>query len=159
LIVAFVSYRTRSPSGPGPESLDVPRMALFSVALFASSATLAFADRRLARDDYRGFRLGVLATIALGLVFLAGEATEWGHLIGEGVTIDRNLFTSAFYTLTGFHGLHVTAGVIALGVLALLTLDLRPGRRVAADAVSAYWHFVDALWVIIFSLVYLWALL
>jgi cytochrome c oxidase subunit I len=159
LIVTFIAYRTRSTSGPGPEVLDVPRMALFSLALWASSATLVFAERRLRRDDVRGFRLGVLATLALGAVFLAGEASEWAKLVGEGVTIDRNLFTSAFYTLTGFHGLHVLVGLVALAVLAVVAADLRPGRRGAMEAVATYWHFVDALWVVIFSLVYLWTLL
>jgi heme/copper-type cytochrome/quinol oxidase subunit 3 len=90
-------------------------------------------------------------------VFVAGEVTEWLALYRQGLTVGRNLFTSAFYTLTGFHGLHVVIGIIALGVLAYLALDFRPGRRVAVESIAAYWHFVDGLWVVIFSLVYLWA--
>ena len=172
LIVAFVAYRTRSPSGPQPADLDVLRTALFSVALFASSATLVMAERRLRRDDARGFRIGVLATVVLGVVFLVGQATEYVRLYAEDVTIGRNLFTSAFYTLTGFHGLHVLVGLVALGVLAALAGWVRPGRpaggsppspnaaarRAAVECVSAYWHFVDAVWVVVFSVVYLWTL-
>ncbi|HEX2033512.1 MAG TPA: cytochrome c oxidase subunit I [Chloroflexota bacterium] len=159
LIVAFVAYRTRSTSGPQPGDLEVLRTALFSLALFASSATLVLAERRLRRDDQRGFRLFLAATILLGLVFLFGQATEYLRLYADGVTIGRNLFTSAFYTLTGFHGLHVLLGLLALGVLLPLAGRFRPGRRTAVECVSAYWHFVDAVWVVVFSVVYLWTLL
>jgi heme/copper-type cytochrome/quinol oxidase subunit 3 len=120
---------------------------------------LLLAERRLRRGDRRGFRLGMLATIVLGVVFLFGEATEWLHLIGQGVTIDANLFTSAFYALTGMHGLHVAIGTVALAVAAALAGDGRGGREGALGAVGAYWHFVDGLWVVIFALVYVWTLL
>jgi heme/copper-type cytochrome/quinol oxidase subunit 3 len=161
LIVAFMVYRLRSPEGPGPHDLDVVQTALFSVALFASSATIVLAERRLHRGDQRGFRAWLLATIALGLVFIGGQVWEYLSLYGEGITIDRNAFTSAFYTLTGFHGLHVVVGLIALAVVARLAFagDYDRGRHGAAiAAVAAYWHFVDAVWLVVFSVVYLWTL-
>jgi cytochrome c oxidase subunit I len=163
LIVAYLAYRTRSPDGPRPSDLDVPITALFSLALLASSATVALAGRRLHRGDQRGFVLWLLATIALAVIFLVGQATEYVRLFAANVTVQRNLFTSAFFTLTGFHGLHVLIGVVALGVLAFLGYrgEFRRGReskRSAVEAVSTYWHFVDAVWVVIFAVVYLWSL-
>jgi cytochrome c oxidase subunit I len=153
LIAAYVDYRTRSPSGPGPGDLDVGRTALFSLALFASSATIYLAERRLERDDHRGFRLWWLTTMVLGLIFIVGQGTEYARLYADGISIDRNLFTSAFFTLTGFHGLHVIIGLVALATL----LTTRFTHN-AARAVSAYWHFVDGVWVVVFSVVYLWNL-
>jgi heme/copper-type cytochrome/quinol oxidase subunit 3 len=157
LIVAFLEYRTRSP-GPGPHDLDVPRTLIFSLCLFASSGTVYLAERRLAKDDQRGFLTWWLASIGLGAVFLIGQLTEYTRLYADGITIGTNLFTSAFFTLTGFHGLHVLVGLIALSVIGKLARagDFRGGqRRVAVDGVSIYWHFVDGIWVVIFSLVYL----
>jgi heme/copper-type cytochrome/quinol oxidase subunit 3 len=160
LIVTFLEYRTRS-AGPGPHDLDVPRTLIFSLFLVASSGTVYLAERRLARGDQRGFLLFWLASIVLGAIFLIGQITEYMRLYADGITIGTNLFTSAFFTLTGFHGLHVFVGLIALGVIGVLGRagDFRGGRhRIAVDAVSIYWHFVDAIWVVIFSLVYLWGL-
>jgi heme/copper-type cytochrome/quinol oxidase subunit 3 len=159
LIVSFLEYRVRSATGPGPSVLDVGRTALFSPALFASSATMWFADRRLQRDDPRGFAAWVGVTIVLGVVFLFGQGSEYAHLVAEGVTPGRNLFTSAFYGLTGFHGAHVIIGLLALAIVAGLSLagDFRHGRHGAASAVSVYWHFVDAVWVVLFTLLYVWA--
>jgi cytochrome c oxidase subunit I len=160
LIVTFLEYRTRS-AGASPHDLDVPRTFIFSLFLFASSGTVYLAERRLARDDQRGFLVLWLASIVLGAIFLVGQLTEYMRLYADGISIGSNLFTSAFFTLTGFHGLHVFVGLIALGVIGLLGRagDFRAGRhRVAVDAVSIYWHFVDAIWVVIFSLVYLLAL-
>jgi cytochrome c oxidase subunit I len=157
LIVAFLEYRTRS-AGPGPHDLDVPRTFIFSLFLFASSGTVYLAERRLARDDQRGFLTWWLLSMGLGLVFLIGQMTEYVRLYADGITLGSNLFTSAFFTLTGFHGLHVCVGLIALGSIGLMggAGDFRNGRRrVAVDAVSMYWHFVDAIWVVVFSLVYL----
>ncbi len=161
LIVAFLAYRTRSP-GPGPHDLDVPRTLLFSLFLFASSATIVVAERRLHRRDASGFLLWWLLTIGLGLVFLAGQVTEYIRLYEDGITIGTNLFTSAFFTLTGFHGLHVLVGLIALGVIAVLARagDFAAGRRRGAvEVVAVYWHFVDVVWVVVFSLVYLLGLI
>ena len=155
--MAYLEYRTRS-LGPGPHDLDVPRTLLFSLFLFASSGTVYLAERRLARDDQRGFATWWLASIGLGAVFLIGQITEYARLYADGISIGTNLFTSGFFTLTGFHGLHVLVGLIALSVIGLLSRagDFRGGRRrVAVDGVSIYWHFVDGIWVVIFSLVYL----
>jgi cytochrome c oxidase subunit I len=157
LIAAFLLYRTVSP-GPGPRDLDVPRTAFFSLFLFASSGTVYLAERRLSRDDRNGFLRWWIASIVLGAIFLLGQLTEYERLYAEGIRINSNLFTSAFYTLTGFHGLHVVVGLIALSVLAVMgwARDFIGGRRrVVVDTVSIYWHFVDAVWVVIFSLVYL----
>jgi heme/copper-type cytochrome/quinol oxidase subunit 3 len=158
LIVAYIEFHAKTGGGPSASILDVPRTALFSIALFASSATLAQAERRLTRDDQRGFNLWLLATIALGAIFLYGQGTEYLHLFADGLAINTNLFTASFFTLTGFHGLHVTVGVVMLATLAYLGLrgDFRGHRHHGAvSAISAYWHFVDGVWVIIFSLVYL----
>ena len=159
LIVAFIEYRLKTPVLP---NLDVPRTLLFSLCLFASSATVYLAERRLGRDDQRGFRRWWIASIALGLAFLLGQLTEYARLYAEGLTIDLSVYTSAFFTLTGFHGLHVLVGLVGLATVAGLSMagDYRAGRRrVVVDAVSIYWHFVDGVWVVILSLVYLWSLL
>jgi cytochrome c oxidase subunit I len=159
LITAYLVYRFRDFE-PGAAALDVPLIAVFSLALFASSGTIVMAERRLRRNDDRGFRLWLLATIVLGLVFLGGQALEYGALIGEDFTISRNPFTSAFFTLTGFHGAHVVVGLIMLAVVAWLAFRgvFRDGRRHAAvEAVALYWHFVDVVWVVVFTVVYLGA--
>jgi cytochrome c oxidase subunit 1/cytochrome c oxidase subunit I+III len=157
LIAAFLLYRTASP-GASPRDLDVPRTAFFSLFLFASSGTVYLAEKRLSRDDRRGFLMWWVLSIVLGAIFLLGQLTEYLRLYADGIRINSNLFTSSFYTLTGFHGLHVLVGLVALSVLALMGWagDFSGGRRrVVVDTVSIYWHFVDGVWVVIFSLVYL----
>jgi cytochrome c oxidase subunit I len=160
LIVAYLEYRRRSPSGPTPDDLEILTTALFSVALFASSATIVMAERRLKRDDHRGFLIWLLVTIVLGAIFLVGQIGEYVRMYAHGITIGGNLFTSAFFTLTGFHGLHVMIGLVALAVVAGLAYagDFRHGRRGAVEATAIYWHFVDGVWVVVFSIVYLWTL-
>jgi heme/copper-type cytochrome/quinol oxidase subunit 3 len=161
LIATFVVYRNASTSGPGPHIVDVARTGLFSLALWASSGTVWLAARQLGRGSQRGFRLWLLATIGLGLLFLYGQATEYTRLYGQGITISTNLFTSAFFTLTGFHGFHVVLGLLALCILAGLAFAgvfREENHRVGVEAVSIYWHFVDAVWVVLFALVYLWSL-
>ncbi len=160
LIVAYLQYRRASPVGPQPSDLDVPRTAAFSVALFLSSATIILAERRLGRADHRGFTGWLLATMALGTIFILGQATEYARLLAENVVPSANLFTSAFFTLTGFHALHVSVGLVALGVVAWMAFagDFRRGRHVGVQVVATYWHFVDVVWVVVFSVVYLWTL-
>jgi cytochrome c oxidase subunit I len=161
LIVAYIEYRRRSLTGPGPQDLDVLGTLLFSLFLFASSATIYFAERRIHAGNDRGFRRWWLATIVLGALFLVGQLTEYVRLYADGITISDNPFTSAFFTLTGFHGLHVLIGLIMLATVLKFAFagDYAGGRRrTVITTVSIYWHFVDAVWVVVFSVVYLWAL-
>ncbi len=164
LIIAYVFYHTYP--GPGPTaatSLDVPRTALFSVLLFSSSATMWMAGRCYSREGQRGVAAWLIATILLGGAFLFGQGLEYMELYQNGVTISRNMFGTTFFTLTGFHGIHVFVGLTAIAIVAWLVLlgEMKEQERhvQAFEAVSLYWHFVDAVWVVIFTLVYLWAFL
>ena len=159
LVGAYVFFHRSGGQGPSAaSSLDVPRTSLFSLALFASSATVWFAGISLSQGRRQRAGLWLLATIALGAVFLVGQVTEYAELLRKQVTISRNLFGTTFFTLTGFHGLHVFLGLAMLAILFGLTMA-RKGRAPSAPAlegVSLYWHFVDAVWVVIFGVVYLW---
>src|SRR5512133_3444713 len=157
LIAAYVCYCGAAVHGPtASNSLNPPRTLLFTICLLASSGTLWLAERRGA-GDRKGFRLWLGATILLGATFIFGQVMEYAGLIAKSITPERNLFGATFFTLTGFHGLHVLCGVIALAILLVLTFrpgfGTREGSGVAA--VAMYWHFVDAVWIVIFSLVYL----
>jgi cytochrome c oxidase subunit III len=144
--------------GPTPaEVLSLQLVIGTTICLLSSSATIHFAERALRRGGETGFRLWWTATIVLGIVFLAGTAYEWRELIAHGLTVQRNLFGTTYYTLVGFHGVHVTAGVIIM----LIVLGLALRRQVTAanphgvELVSWYWHFVDGVWVVVFTVVYL----
>jgi len=139
------------------ESLAVPRTFLFSLFLFSSSLTIWFAERAFHRGRHAAFRGWMLATIALGLVFLTGQAIEYTELIRTGITLNYDVFSSAFFTLTGFHGLHVITGLIMLGSLTGLSFagKLGPENESAVATISYYWHFVDAVWVAVFTVAYL----
>ncbi|MCC7366829.1 MAG: cytochrome c oxidase subunit I [Chloroflexi bacterium] len=160
LLTAFLYYRTRDAGGFGPHDLDIVTTGLFSIALFASSATVVMAERRLHHGDHRGFQIWLGVTVALGAVFVGGQLLEYATLYREGVRLSSNLFSSAFFTLTGFHGLHVLIGLLALGIVGGLSARgaFRDGRHLGAvESVSWYWHFVDGVWVVVFSTVYLLA--
>jgi heme/copper-type cytochrome/quinol oxidase subunit 3 len=136
--------------------LDVGRTAVFSVFLFASSATMTIAERR---GGAAGLRWLVLTGI-LGLVFITGQLTEYARLFGAGIGPSTGLFGTTFFTLTGLHALHVLAGLFAIAVLALTVARRGTAvRSTAWEAVAWYWHFVDAVWVVVFSVVYLGTLL
>jgi cytochrome c oxidase subunit III len=154
LIVVYLTFVGRDTDGPTPrEALSLPLVIVTTICLLSSSATIHRAEKQLAADDTSGFRKWWSATIALGVIFLLGTGYEWFELLTRhGVTISRNLFGSTFYTLVGFHGLHVTAGLVTM--LVVLLLGSGPSRR-GVELVSWYWHFVDAVWVVVFSVVYL----
>ncbi len=157
LIITYLLYHHATGNGPGPRDLDVVRTGMFSLFLFASSGTIVRAERKLAGGDYGGFRTWLLATIVLGAIFIGGQAWEYSRMFSEGVFPNTNLFAASFFTLTGFHGFHVIVGLIALGVVAWMTFkgDFLRGHHAAVQAVATYWHFVDAVWVVVFSVVYL----
>ena len=164
LMGAYVVYHATSPSAADASRyLDIPRMAVFSVALFSSSFTMWRAGIGFRTGMPRAALAWLAATIALGASFLAGEGAEYVSLIGKNVTVNRDLFGTTFFTLTGFHGLHVFIGLVMLA--ALFGIGLKRGIEVtsgplagALEGITIYWHFVDSVWIFIFAIVYLWAL-
>ncbi len=156
LLLGFVVYNFHS-FGDGPGPLDIPRTAAFTVALLASSVTLMLSERNLVKGNGSGATRWLVVTIALGVVFLVGQAWEYRDLLTESVTPAGSLFAATFFTVTGFHGLHVLAGLIVLTVIALLRRNqgLGSGERTIVRAAGYYWHFVDVVWIFVFSIVYL----
>ncbi len=154
-IVAYSFYLGKSLSGPTPSVLSPP--IWLSVCLLSSSATMELAVRGLKRDAPRTFAVWWLSTIALGSIFLIGTALEWQHLIvDEGLTISSNLFGTTFYSLVGLHASHVTVGLILMTSVALIGVKKVTREHVPKlEIISLYWHFVDSVWVVVFSLVYL----
>jgi cytochrome c oxidase subunit 1 len=158
LIATYLAYRGKSAVGPHPhEILNIPLTTLSTFDLLMSSLLMVLALEAVQRGHRAQARLWLAGTALCGLIFLGFQAYEFAHFVGEGLTLSRNLFGSTFFTLTGFHGGHVALGVIML--LTLLILDLR-GRLGAVDApkveaIGLYWHFVDIVWIAIFTLVYL----
>jgi cytochrome c oxidase subunit 3 len=155
-VVAYLFYIGKSLNGPYPR--DVLEPPIFNtVCLLSSSVTIAFALRALRSGDARRAGGWFLLTAALGAVFLAGTAREWHRLIvGHGLTISTNLFGTTFYSLVGLHASHVTIGLVILTLLCVSALRgaLRGERVERAEIASWYWHFVDAVWVVVFTVVY-----
>ncbi len=155
LIVAYLFYIGKSLSGPTPAILHVP--VLFTVCLLSSSLTIHAAVKALNRGNDRAFGFWLLVTIVLGAIFLVGTAFEWRHLIhDEGLTIQTNLFGTTYYTLVGLHAFHVTVGLLALAAVSIFGFFGRVGKADAprVDVLSLYWHFVDVVWVVVFTVVY-----
>src|ERR1700677_2139423 len=155
-VVAYLFYLGKSSTGPTPQAvLETP--IFYTICLLSSSLTIHLAAKSLERD-YRRLFLGLwLLTIALGGLFLFGTAMEWHRLIYErGLTISTILFGTTYYSLVGLHPFHVTAGLIMLSLVAIFGFIGRVGvsqsGRVAV--LSMYWHFVDAVWVVVFTVVY-----
>ena len=156
-VVAYLFYVGKSLSGPTPrEVLETP--IFYTICLLSSSLTIHLAAKSLAREKVGAF-LGLwLLTIALGGLFLYGTAQEWHRLIYEhGLTISTNLFATTYYSLVSLHAFHVTAGLIMLCIVALFgmvgRLGVQQSRRL--EVLSMYWHFVDAVWVVVFTVVYI----
>ncbi len=158
LIVTYIVFRNRSVTGPYPrEALDVPLTAFNTFVLICSSLTMVTALASIQRGQAAAMRRWLLATALLGLTFLGGQATEFTMLALHGLSLSSNLFGATFFTLTGFHGAHVFAGVIWIGFV--LARAFRGGitqdNHIAVELVGLYWHFVDLVWIIIFTVVYL----
>jgi len=156
-VVAYLFYLGKSLSGPTPrEVLEGP--IFFTICLLSSSLTMHFASRSLEHGKRSAF-LGLwLLTIILGGLFLFGTAQEWHRLIYDhGLTISTNLFGTTYYSLVGLHGFHVIVGLIMLTSVFIFALAGRVGREQSArvEVLSLYWHFVDAVWVVVFTVVYI----
>jgi cytochrome c oxidase subunit III len=156
-VVAYLFYVGKSLSGPTPrEVLETP--IFFTICLLSSSLTIHLAVKSLERGEQNTFVPLWVVTIILGCLFLFGTGREWHRLIYEhGLTISTNLFGTTYYSLVGLHAFHVTAGLVMLCIVGIFALAGRVGadqsRRV--DVLSMYWHFVDAVWVVVFSVVYI----
>jgi cytochrome c oxidase subunit 3 len=155
-VVAYLFYLGKSLSGPTPrEVLETP--IFYTICLLSSSLTVHFAGKFLERGRRGAFLLLWLLTIVLGGLFLYGTGQEWHSLIYEhGLTISTNLFGTTYYSLVGLHGFHVSVGLILLTIVLLFGLAGRVGREQSArvEVLSLYWHFVDAVWVVVFTVVY-----
>jgi cytochrome c oxidase subunit III len=163
LITTYIVFlRETKGSVPSPRDVfDLGMVVISTGCLLASSITIHFAERAM-RNSNRGGFLGLWGlTIILGAAFIGFTAKEWIDLIGaEGdkqLTISRNLFGSTYFTLVGFHAAHVTIGLIVLSIVWLLALrrQLPHENHAGVEVVSWYWHFVDGVWIVVFSLVYL----
>jgi cytochrome c oxidase subunit 3/cytochrome o ubiquinol oxidase subunit 3 len=155
-VVAYLFYVGKSISGPTPrEVLEIP--IFYTICLLSSSLTIHLAAKSLARDRVGAF-LGLwVLTIVLGSTFMYGTGQEWHRLIYErGLTISTNLFGTTYYSLVGLHAFHVTAGLVMLSMVAIFAVagrvQVEQSRRV--EVLSMYWHFVDAVWVVVFTVVY-----
>ena len=184
LISMYLIYKGKSLVGPLPHQawtnpqtgqtfkaiLNIPVTSISTFVLLMSSfamvmALAAIENRKKPRPANPGFwwkvenssKLWLLMTCIMGATFLGFQAYEFTSFVHEGLTIRRNLFGSSFFTLTGFHGAHVTAGVIWLGTLLAIDMKrgLQPKDAVWVDIAALYWHFVDVVWIAIFTLVYL----
>jgi cytochrome c oxidase subunit 3 len=158
LIAAYVSFIGVHQSGATPAVLSLPLVIGTTACLLSSSLTVHLAERALRQGRKAVFVPWWSATIVLGALFLVGTGYEWHDLIvHEGLTIGTNIFGSTFYTLVGFHSLHVTAGVVLLLIMLALVLrgQVTPRHPIAVEMTSWYWHFVDGVWVVVFTVVYL----
>jgi heme/copper-type cytochrome/quinol oxidase subunit 3 len=158
LIATYLLYRGRSVQGPFPEDVyDIPYTSVSSFVLLMSSLTMVLALNAIQRGDHRRLRAWLLATALLGITFVGGQVFEFTVFVKEGLTLSRNLFGSSFFVLTGFHGAHVTVGILMLLTLYGMSLaDRLPTERaLRVELVGLYWHFVDIVWIVIFTVVYL----
>ena len=158
LISTYLLLRHRSVSGPQPEDVfDIPFTSVSSFVLLMSSLTMALAVAAIGRGEVQRNRVWLATTAMLGAVFIGGQVYEFTTFYREGLGYTTNIFGSAFYTLTGFHGVHVSVGIVML--LSLLVMSLRgnlgPERAESVETVGLYWHFVDIVWIVIFTVVYL----
>jgi cytochrome c oxidase subunit 3/cytochrome o ubiquinol oxidase subunit 3 len=156
-VVAYLFYIGKSLSGPLPKDvLSAP--IFYTICLLSSSLTIHFATSSLRGGKVRGFAAWWLLTIILGAIFLYGTASEWHRLIyKDGLTITTNLFGTTYYSLVGLHGFHVIVGLLALSSVMAFTIfgAVKQEHAERIDVLSLYWHFVDVVWVVVFTVVYL----
>lgn len=169
LIATYLIYKGRDTVGPFPHAriidghvvpgiLDIPYTSVSAFVLLMSSVMMVLALAAIQRGDQRGLRAWLLATAGLGMVFLAGQVYEFTYFVQhEGLTLGTNLFGATFFVTTGFHGAHVTIGVIWLLSLAGRSFQgkIQQKDSLTVELAGLYWHFVDIVWIIIFTVLYL----
>lgn len=156
-VVAYIFYLGKSVSGPTPK--DVLELPIFAtICLLSSSLTIHLAVRSLRQARVGAFGLWWFVTMALGTIFLVGTGREWRHLIyNKGLTVSTNLFGTTYYSLVGLHAFHVTVGLLLIALALIFTLlgKVKPEHSERAEVFSLYWHFVDVVWVVVFTVVYI----
>ena len=158
LISTYMLYRGRVSAGPRPGNVfDIPFTSVSSFILLMSSLTMVLAVSAAQNRDDRGTTLWLTITALLGATFVGGQVYEFTAMYNEGLGFTTSLFGSSFYTLTGFHGVHVTVGIIMLmSLVGIIKRSTIPGDKAeVVELIGLYWHFVDVIWIVIFTLVYL----
>ena len=158
LIATYLVYKGRDAAGPHPhEVFDIPLTSYSAFLLLMSSLTMVLALAAIQRGNMRGTKIWLAATALLGMHFVGNQVYEFTTFVHEGLKLQTNLFSSTFFVLTGFHGTHVTCGVIWLWSLFVMawTGKLTKERSLDVEIAGLYWHFVDIVWIAIFTLVYL----
>ncbi len=158
LIATYLLYLNRTNDGPTAlDIFDIPFTSASTFILLMSSLGMVLALDALQRNDMRGFRVWTLTTALLGAVFLSGQIYEFTIFVEEGFKLETSPFSASFFVLTGFHGIHVTIGVVMLLALWALSLGGKfgPEKSETVELIGLYWHFVDIVWIVIFTVIYL----
>jgi len=156
-IAGYLLYLDETAAGPGVEIFDIPFTSISSFVLLMSSLTMVLAHNAHVHGDMRRMRLWILATAGQGMVFLGGQVYEFSVFVREGLVLTESPFASSFFVLTGFHGAHVFIGILLLMSLYSLSLTgkVKASQPLKTEMIGLYWHFVDIIWVVIFTVVYL----
>jgi cytochrome c oxidase subunit 3 len=155
-VVAYLFYIGKSLSGPTSREVLSPPI-FFTICLLSSSLTIHLAGRTLRGGNVGRFGLWLFVTIALGAIFLYGTASEWHRLIyRDGLTVSTNLFGTTYFSLVGLHGFHVIVGLVCFCTVIAFTISglVKPEHAEHVEVLSLYWHFVDAVWIVVFTVVY-----
>lgn len=158
LIVTYMIYRNQSVVGPHPaDILNIPVTTISTFVLLMSSFSIVLALAAIQRGDHRKFQIWVFTTAFGGMIFLGFQVYEFAEFVHAGLGLSQNVFSSSFFMLTGTHGLHVAVGVIWLLSLGFSSMAgrLREDGPITVDFMALYWHFVDVIWIVIFTVVYL----
>jgi len=158
LIATFLIYRGHNVVGPYPDDLlNIPFITVTTFVLLMSSLMMVLALAAVQRGDVRGTKLWLFLTGFFGLIFLGGQFFEFNHFVHEGLPLSRNLFSATFFVLTGTHGAHVAGGVLWMGTLFVRAAQgkLDSSHAETVEIAGLYWHFVDVVWIVLFTLIYL----
>lgn len=157
LIIAYVYYRNfTNATDTVSQNLDAVKTGLFTLLLIASSFTLIFSKKALFKQNYKAFKIGMAVTILLACAFMYGQISEYVDLYQKQITMKEDVFGSSFFTLTGFHGLHVILGIIILSIILGMSFGkYRIVSLAGMRGVDVYWHFVDVVWIVVFYFVYI----
>lgn len=158
LIMAYVYmvYYGDTRSTKELEALHISSTGIFTVVLLSSSFSFYIAERHFLKGNIRQLKFWLIITMILGIIFLFGQGSEYYRLINEQITLGASVFGTNFFTLTGFHGFHVFIGLVLMAILLTMSMlgDFKDKNSTVIQTVGIYWHFVDAVWIVVFTVVY-----